>query len=329
MPQGDPFGGWISFPAYSTDRIGQVRVTRGGGSGYFGPGALAGTVELDCASPSDSSPITGSLAYGSRDSLDARASAMLASASTAFILSGAFARGDGFIPIVAGDRGPIDRAAPYRQASGAARLVHDLGGAEAQINVSAFSDQRTRGVPSTGNRGKGVDMSLRMVGKGGTRWSLLGYGQFRQFESEFSSIDAARTTSTTTLDQYDVPSRGFGFRGEIAPVSGQIDVRVGADGRFVRGETREFYQFVAGAPTRRREAGGQSDTVGLFAVGTLTRGPATVSASGRVDRWTITNGSFFQETLAGATLADTQFDDRHGWQVSGRIAGEVEVAPDA
>ena len=51
VPQADPFGGWISFPAYSTDRIGLVRVTRGGGSGYYGPGALTGTVEIESAVP--------------------------------------------------------------------------------------------------------------------------------------------------------------------------------------------------------------------------------------------------------------------------------------
>src|SRR3569833_3229638 len=42
VPQADPFGGWVTFPAYSTDRMGLIRVTRGGGTGYYGPGALAG-----------------------------------------------------------------------------------------------------------------------------------------------------------------------------------------------------------------------------------------------------------------------------------------------
>src|SRR5438067_23319 len=37
VPQGDPFGGWISFPAYTTDRLGSIRITRGGGSGLWGP----------------------------------------------------------------------------------------------------------------------------------------------------------------------------------------------------------------------------------------------------------------------------------------------------
>ncbi|RST30596.1 TonB-dependent receptor [Sphingomonas ginkgonis] len=327
VPQGDPFGGWISFPAYATDRIGQVRVTRGGGSGYYGPGALAGTVELESATPSESKPFVGSVAYGSRDSLDVRGSALLTGGSSALTMSGAFARGDGFVPITSSTRGPVDRAAPYKQASGAARYVQQLGQTEAQLNVSGFYDQRDRGVPFTENRGKGIDTSLRLVGKGGTRWSVLGYAQFRNFASQFSSINAARTTSTETLDQYSVPSRGFGFRGEIAPVSGPFDLRVGTDGRFVRGDTKELYQFVAGAPTRRRDAGGRSSTVGAFAVATLTHEPASVSASGRLDRWAISDGFFFQQTLAGATLTNTDFPDRHGWQGSGRLAGEARVAP--
>lgn len=327
VPQGDPFGGWITFPAYATDRLGTVRVTRGGGSGYYGPGALAGTIELESAAPSDSASLNASIACGSHESIDARASVALLRSDTSFLtVSGAFARGDGFIPIAAGRRGPIDEQAGYRQASGAVRFVQSLGSTEAQLNVSAFHDSRDRGVPFTDNRGKGVDMSLRLVGKGGTRWSAVGYAQFRNFASQFSSVNAARTTSTETLDQYRVPSQGFGFRAEVSPISGPFDIRAGTDARFVRGETKERYQFVAGVPTRHREAGGESTTVGIFGVATLARNDARISASGRLDRWAIRDGHFFQQTLAGVTLTDTDFNDRHGWQASGRLAGEVRVA---
>src|SRR5690349_16085287 len=51
VPQTDPFGGWISWPAYDPRRLGQVRVVRGGGSGAAGPGALAGTIEMESAAP--------------------------------------------------------------------------------------------------------------------------------------------------------------------------------------------------------------------------------------------------------------------------------------
>ena len=32
VPQADPFGGWVAFPAYATGRLDRIRVTRGGGS---------------------------------------------------------------------------------------------------------------------------------------------------------------------------------------------------------------------------------------------------------------------------------------------------------
>ncbi|HBQ93599.1 MAG TPA: TonB-dependent receptor, partial [Erythrobacter sp.] len=49
VPMSDPFFGYIPFSAIAPERLAQVRVTRGGGSGPFGAGALAGTIELESA----------------------------------------------------------------------------------------------------------------------------------------------------------------------------------------------------------------------------------------------------------------------------------------
>src|SRR3546814_8078489 len=46
VPVADPFGGWIDWPSLDPRRLGYVRVTRGGGAGPFGSGALSGTIEL-------------------------------------------------------------------------------------------------------------------------------------------------------------------------------------------------------------------------------------------------------------------------------------------
>jgi vitamin B12 transporter len=73
VPQSDPFGGWVSWPAYDPQRLGAVRVVRGGGSGVNGPGALAGTIELISAAPDQLRGAAGALAYGSRDGVDAHA----------------------------------------------------------------------------------------------------------------------------------------------------------------------------------------------------------------------------------------------------------------
>ena len=322
VPQADPFGGWITFPAYSTDRMGLIRVTRGGGTGYYGPGALAGTVEIESAVPAEGTSLLGGAAVGSRNSIDLRSSVAAASNSRFVIVSGAYARGDGFIPVTRATRGPADRPAPYEQYSAAGRFVQKLGDTEIQANVSGFYDRRDRGLAFTANRGRGVDTSLRLVGK---RWSVLGYAQYRNFASQFSSVNAARTTSTKTLDQYSVPSRGYGFRGEFAPLSGAIDLRVGIDGRFVRGATNERYQFVAGAPTRLRQAGGRSSTAGAFAVATLNAGPGRLSGSLRVDRWSIWDGDLLQRTLVGSVIDDIGFVDRQGWEPSGRLAAEYRA----
>lgn len=320
VPQADPFGGWVAFPAYATDRIGRIRVTRGGGSGYRGPGALTGTIEIDSATPDQLSPLAGSFAYGSREAYDARASASLVSGVGFATISGAYARGDGFSPTVAEDRGPADRAAPFEQASGAVRGVIGIGATtELQANVSAFTDSRDRGLDFTDNKSEGADASFRLVGKGDLGWSLLGYVQTRAFASRFASVGAGRVSTALTLDQYNVPATGLGARAEIAPSLGVIDLRLGTDIRAVSGETQELFFFTAGRPTRIREAGGRSLTAGGFIDASAELGAITLSAGGRIDRWTITDGKLYERALAGPIINDTRFADRAGWEPTGRI----------
>ena len=50
VPIADPFFGYIPFNALVADRLLGVRITRGGGAGAFGAGAVAGTIELGRAS---------------------------------------------------------------------------------------------------------------------------------------------------------------------------------------------------------------------------------------------------------------------------------------
>ena len=321
VPQADPFGGWVPFPAYATDRIGRIRVTRGGGSGYFGAGALAGTVELESAAPGALAPLVASAAYGSRDSVDAQAFATLARTGGFATLSAAYARGDGFVPIVERDRGPADRAAPYEQFSAAARGVIGVAAdTELQANVSAFTDARDRGTDFTANRSEGADASLRVVGRGRWGWSALGYLQTRAFASQFASVSAGRAAATQTLDQYNTPATGVGARVEVIPPLGEnVDLRLGADLRDVSGRTQERYTFVDAAPTRLRKAGGESRTYGLFADGSVTAGAWTLTLGGRVDWWRIADGFLDETTLAtGAPLTDTAFADRDGSEATGR-----------
>lgn len=329
VPQADPFGGWVPFPAYLPERLAAIRITRGGGSGYHGAGALAGTIELDSADAALLGPLALTGFYGSRDSVDLVATAGTKLGTGEVTFAGQYARGEGFVPTAPEDRGPADIAAPYRQGSAALRAVVPVGGmVELQANLSGFVDERSRGVAFTPVDSKGADASVRLVGRGEWRWAALAYLQHRDFATGFASVDAARTAANPVLDQ-QVPSTGTGARIELEPPLGDaVTLRVGGDVRHVTGRTQEQYLFSAGIPTRRRQAGGESLTAGGFADLSIESGPLTLSAGGRVDRWTIRNGSLFEANLAGgAPITDTQFADRSGWEASGRAGAALRLSP--
>lgn len=319
VPQSDPFGGWITWPAYAPERLGSVRVTRGGGSGTYGSGALAGTIEME--SVGSGQGLTGSMAYGSRASVDG--SAMLSGKlGQGFgFLSATYARGDGFIPIVAARRGTADIAAPYEQATLTARGVASLDAqTELQASVMGFTDRRERGTVLSDNGGDGADASVRLVHKG--RWGVqaLGYVQMRKFTSRAVAVDATRTTVTQSVDQYNVPSTGLGGRLEIRPPLGEaVELRLGADVRRTTGETNELFTYVAGKPTRIREAGGQSDTAGAFAELSAKLEALTLTGGVRADRWWIRDGRLVERTLAtGASIRNELAPDRQGWEPTAR-----------
>ncbi len=322
VPQQDPFGGWVAWTALDPRRLGLVTITRGGGSGGTGPGALAGTIALESAGPNDLSPLWAGIEHGSRDSIDADAGVSGRLGGGFAFLSGTYARGDGFVPIARGTRGPADTAAPYRQYSLAARAVFPVApDVELQASGLGFDDRRARGLAFTPNRTTGADASLRLVGRGRFGFEALAYLQQRTFSSGFASVDATRAVATASSDQYSVPATGAGGRIELRPpVGDRLQLRLGADTRITEGRSDELYTFVAGEPTRGRDAGGRTATVGGFAEASYAPSPAiTLTAGGRLDRWWITGGHLHERTLAtGAPITDADYPDRHGARPTAR-----------
>lgn len=329
VPQADPFGGWIAFPSFATGRLDRIRVTRGGGSGYWGPGALAGTIELESAGPATLTPFMGAIAYGSRESLDAQGSLALKRDGGFAVVSAAYGRGDGFIPIVARNRGAADRPAPYEQASANLRVVVKLApDTEAQVTATAFTDSRERGTQFSRNTSEGVDAALRLVGRGRWGWQALAYVQNRNFTSDFAAVNATRSAATQTLAQFNTPATGWGGRLELAPPVGKgITLRLGADTRQLQGATKELFTYVNAAPTRQREAGGETSNSGLFADASIETGIVTASLSARIDWWAIRDGRLLETTIAtGAPFTTLRFDNRSGQEFTGRAGLAVKPA---
>lgn len=329
VPQGDPFAGWINWPSYDSSALAEVKVIRGGGSVVHGPGALAGVIEMT----SDASPgWSAGLDAGSRNGWDARSRVSAPVAGGTLGLSARGAGGDGFVPITRATRGPADRAAPYVHGSVRGMFTAPITTRIAlQAAASALTDRRQRGLADTGNRTRGADASLRLVGSGRWQWSALGYAQWREFRSSFASVSAGRVDARQVSLQDSVPARGQGAIVELRPpVGGGLELRLGADARRTVGESRELYSFVAGEPTRRRTAGGRSLTAGLFGEATASLGSLVLSGGARVDRWSISDGALRERLLAtGDPLRDDRFARRGGWLPTARAGAVVDLGSGA
>lgn len=321
VPQADPFGGWVAWTAYDAINLGGISITRGGGSGVDGPGALAGTIALHSEMTNGA---TGSAAYGSRNSWDFSASAGGQIGGGRVAIDGRYSRGDGFVPVVAAQRGSVDRAAPYEQGGLGLRLRFDAGdNSRIEASLRGFSDRRDRGVDFSDSKVDGVDGSVRFVhdpGGGSTQWLALAYAQLRDFDTAFASVAANRNSVVPALYQ-QVPATGLGARVELRPgVDGDNPLRIGADWRRTVGRTEEDYFFAGLVPGRRRVAGGSSDTVGAFAE--WTSGDAhdglLWTLSGRIDHWWLGEGYRRERNVGGSIITDARFAARQGWEGSGR-----------
>lgn len=312
VPQGDPFGGWVNWPALDPAGLAEVRVTRGGGSVLFGPGALAGTIELI----SDrSGGVRAGLDGGLRGAAEGRFSAVAGPVSLA-----AWGGGDeGFVPVVAQDRGPADRKAPF--AFGGLRAGWRSASLEA--GATLFADRRERGLAFTDNESRGADFFLRW--RSGERASVTLFHQERRFDSDFASASADRTSVSPTLRQ-KVPARSSGWSAEVRPALGSIELRLGSDGRLAEGRSEELATFVAGAPTRGRVARGRQATAGLFADVSGEVGAVTLSGGLRLDRWWLADLALEERSLAtGAPLLSERAGDRSGWAPTGRAGARAAL----
>lgn len=331
VPQADPFGGWISWPGYDALNLASVRVRKGAGQVASGAGALAGVIELD--SRQNMNLTTASFAYGSRNSVDAKASILRSLNGGSVSVSGSYARGDGFTPILKSQRGVVDRPAPYEQGGIAIRAVAPLSdNTDLQAGIRAFTDERDRGFDFSDNQNSGVDASLRLVNRtpGGWQWSTLGYVQIRDFANRFGAIGAGRNSVNLTLDQFSVPSTGLGARVEVRPPLGdKAELRIGGDWRRTIGETNENFFFTGLTPGRSRRAGGESDTFGLFAEASFEPVEAlTLTAGARADHWSIANGFRKEVNIGGTVRSNDVFDDRSGWESTGRVGFAWDLSDD-
>ena len=333
VPMADPFFGYIPFSALVPDRLSVVRVTRGGGIGAFGAGAVAGTIELASATRDQLPGFAASAFYGSRDSTEVSASITPDVGNGYVSLSGRWDRGDGFQTTPRDQRVAATVPAAYDGWSTNLRAVAPISAtSEVQFRATLFEDKRTLRFAGADNSSQGQDASIRYIDRGRWQVDALAYVQVRNF----SNIVISSSTFRRTLDQRNTPSTGIGGKIELRPPVGEAHVlRVGVDSRFASGDMFEdaYNANSASNPaTSRRHAGGEQWTRGIFVEDDWTPagpdGRLVLTGGVRADRWSISDGFYRQVSATSGVGTSSDYADRSDWEVSGR-AGALYRASDA
>lgn len=325
VPMADPFFGYIPFSALAPDRLSAVRVTRGGGVGAFGAGAVAGTIEMVSATRADLPTFAGGAFYGSRDATEFSASLAPNLGGGFVALSGRWDRGDGFQTTPKDQRVSATVPAAYDSWSVGLRAVAPLTqDIEVQMRGLVFHDDRTLRFAGADSTSQGQDASIRFVARGAWKLDALAYIQARNF----SNVVISASTFKKSLDQRTTPSTGIGGKIELRPPVGAAHMlRLGVDTRLANGDMFEdAYNAVTGAVTARRHAGGYQSTTGIFAEHDWALGPLVLTGGVRADRWTISRGFLETRNAAGIITTTNSFAGRRDWQFSGRGGAILHIS---
>lgn len=324
VPVSDPFFGYVPFSAMPPERLGRITLIPGGGSGAFGAGAVAGTLDLASADPAGLPWAEASSAVNDRGESELSATLAPRLGQGFLIASGRWDRGQGFWTTPASQRVNASARARFDSRSAALRAIAPLSGeVELQARVLLFDDHRTLRFIGADSSSSGQDASLRLVGRGAWQFDVLGYVQAR----DFTNIVISSATFRKTLDQYATPSTGLGGKLELRPpLAGGYPLRLGVDWRRAEGTMREdAFSAASGALTARRSAGGVNDDLGFYAEGDQAFGALRLTASARLDRWAMRQGFFRQLNAAGLVTADNRFADRAGWDASLRGGAVLDL----
>ena len=332
IPVNDPFAGYVLWSQVPPAAIESVLVNSGGGAGLFGNAALAGTIFL-VSKPMEATSGSGEGLVGNAETYEASLEGTLVHQQFAVaIFAERFSTGG--YPVIAPDqRGRVDNNADANS------NFFDLR-AEWQISTNSslrfdgrhFDDERGNGTLFTHNETAGSDISAVFTQKFPAQegeLQLSAYGQVRQFSSTFSSVNATRDVETPALDQFDVPANAAG--GSMVwsmAAGGEHKLTLGADARWVEGETNEAFLWNGLEFARLRRAGGEQLFAGVFAEDTWSVAPSTTIVGGlRVDHWELFDGLRKEtERATGRVITDSRFADRDGDEVNGRIGARVKPA---
>ncbi|RZJ94744.1 MAG: TonB-dependent receptor, partial [Brevundimonas sp.] len=334
VPINDPFGGWVIWSQASPESLEGLDVLRGAGSGPYGAGALTGTIAL--RERDGGAMLNASAAE--------RGGARVAGSGTARIgafaltASGLYETSDGYVPVRGAAAGAADTPLDLDSRSAALRadapLNTPLGDANLSLRAATWEEDRGSGLAGARANASGHSLSAtaaRAPTDGGYGWRLQAWRIESDLANSSAAVAADRATTTPANDQFRTPATGWGLNAALRRraadvMGGRLEWELGADARFNEGQTNERFRYMAGAFTRGRAAGGETNVAGGYVDGSWSAGPWLVAGGARYDHWQNTGGFRYETDLAsGAATLDEADPDRSGEVVSARLAARRSI----
>ena len=326
VPLNDPFGGWVIWSQITPESLSGMDIVRGAGSAPYGAGALTGVVLLR-ERDADGGLLDVSVAE--RGGLRASGTASVSHGRTALTVSGLHETTDGYVPVRGANAGAADVPLDLTAQALSGRL--DVAVTE-QVNLSVrgstWEEDRGSGLGDNRANTSGHSMSATLAKQAKdnqTGWRLQAWQTHSNLFNTSGAVSADRATVTPANAQYRTPAQGWGLNAAIrrqdAFAGGMLEWELGADGRFMKGETQEYFRFMGGTFTRDRNAGGKASVAGLYADASWLNGPWLVAGGLRIDQWQNKSGFRIEGDLqTGQVLLDERETKRSDEQFSARLA---------
>ena len=332
IPLNDPFGGWVAWTKAPRLNLAGAEIVRGGGSSAWGSAALGGTVQL-LSAPADESVNRIQIEAGEFGTFGAELSSATTRDQNTFLVAAKAFTSDGFRRTAPAFAGTIDRPTSLDQGwlQVAWSRTTDAG-TTGVLSARVFQEERGNGTPLQGNNTREALVSARAFGQRdlwGHRadWTASAYVQTQEYSSLFTAVENGRSTERPVLDQYSVPADAAGASTTATWTLDDAVTTLGADVRWVRGETNERYFRVNDVFTRQRTAGGTQAIGGIFAQHDRPLGDkVSANFAARLDGWSLHDGHRRElNTTNGSVVRDDDLADRSGTEFSPRAGLVIEL----
>ena len=324
VPQNDPFGGWITWSRYAPAAIETLSILPGSQASSWGNQSAGGTLLIESIDPF-SEMHQASLSF-SPGGYSTDAQQTFSDAKHGISVNLYRKEQSGFYLTHPDDQGPIDQRAEHENYGGDLRYVFAQSeNTRIETAFSYYDEERNNGTPLANNSTEAYDLSVHARGQANIDWDAVLYYQHREFQNQFTSVNAARDSENPVLDQFLIESEGIGGSATLAwDGTGERHYMAGLDMRHNSGDTNEDFSF---GLDDRRIAGGDQTITGVFLkVGSEDSSPFQYEATLRFDHWSQQNGRLRETALATDTITkDSDYPDRDDWEPSASIAANYRI----